>query len=98
MNNDENFGRIYDGMNNSYSELEKLAEYFYGCIHKDPNDEMSKELFKGLTTAMQGILTTQRDLINSSCNPSIKDSLIALANEKSRNLNDALQEVINKNR
>ena len=85
-------------MNRSYSELEKMAEYFYGCIQKDPSDAMSKELFQGLSTAMQGILTTQRDLINTSCDPSIKDSLIAHVDDKSRYLNDALQEVINKNR
>lgn len=98
MNNNDSFGNIYDGMNRNHRKLEQIAEYFYNCIQEDPNNEMAKELFQGLMSALQDMLATEKDFISSYCEPNLKEPLMAQVDDKSKNITKALQEVMDKNR
>ena len=98
MNNDDLFGSIYDSMNRNYSKIEQIAEYLYSLIQKDSSNEMAKEMFTNLVSTMQGELATQKDFIDFYCKAEFKDSLITKVDDKSRYLNDALQDIIDNNR
>ena len=98
MDNNDNFGFIFDNMTRNYARVETLLENLYQHIQANPSDEAAISFLQELGSVAKEMIHSQIEFTSAYCDKSLRDNLIDKLVDKETALANALEETRGRSR
>ena len=88
----DNFGEVFDSLNNTYSSMETVLGDLYNDIQNNPNNEKI-ELFNSIANVAKDLLTSQREFVDSYADNNMKEFCENSVASKEELIQKSIQEI-----